>query len=114
VLAGSVLPGWPGVAIWELTPAMILIGAGNGLTQTTLFRVVLSRVPTDLAGAGSGVMTTTQQTSMALGVAVFGSLFAALTTGSLGYEGAFALVIGLLAVLQATVAVLAGRLPDPR
>jgi MFS family permease len=114
VLAGSVLPGWPGVAIWELTPAMILIGAGNGLTQTTLFRVVLSRVPTDLAGAGSGVMTTTQQTSMALGVAVFGSLFAALTTGSLRYEGAFTLVIGLLAVLQAAVAVLAGRLPDPR
>ncbi|HEX6453289.1 MAG TPA: MFS transporter [Trebonia sp.] len=114
VLAGSALAAWPDVAIWQLTPAMILIGVGNGLTQTTLFRVVLSRVPTDLAGAGSGMMTTTQQTSMALGVAVFGSLFAGLTTGSLGYEGAFVLVIGLLAILRAAVAVLAGRLPDPR
>lgn len=85
-----------------------------GLAQTTLFRVVLSCVPPDLAGAGSGVMTTTQQTSMALGVAVFGSLFAGLSAGSLGFEGAFVLVLGLLGVLRGGVAVLAGRLPDPR
>ncbi|HEY6495139.1 MAG TPA: MFS transporter [Trebonia sp.] len=110
VLAGSALAAWPDVAIWQLTPAMILIGVGNGLTQTTLFRVVLSRVPTDLAGAGSGVMTTTQQTSMALGVAVLGSLFAALSGASPGYEGAFVLVM----ILRATVAALASRLPDPR
>jgi MFS family permease len=114
LLAGSALLAWPRVAIWELIPAMILIGGGNGLSQTTLFRVVLARVPTSLAGAGSGVMTTTQQTSMALGVAVFGSLFAWLCAGSLGCEGAFTLIIALLALLRAAVAVLAVRLPDPR
>jgi hypothetical protein len=51
---------------------------------------------------------------MALGVAVFGSLFAGLSAGSLGFEGAFVLVLGLLGVLRGGVAVLAGRLPDPR
>jgi MFS family permease len=115
VLAGAVLLAWPCVSIWELGPGMVLIGVGNGLAQTTLFRVVLSRVPRDLAGAGSGVMTTAQQTSMALGVAVFGSLFAGLSTGgSLGFEGAFALVIGLLVALRVVVAGLARTLPDPR
>lgn len=115
VLAGSVLLAWPDVEIWELIPAMVLIGAGNGLAQTTLFRVVLSRVPSDLAGAGSGVLATTQQLAMALGVAVFGSLFARLSTsGSLDFESAFALVISTLAILRVAVAALAIKLPDPR
>ncbi|WP_433292109.1 MFS transporter [Pseudonocardia sp. CA-142604] len=114
-LAGTGLLTWPNVAIWELVPAMMVIGLGNGLAQTTLFRVVLSRVPTDLAGAGSGVLTTTQQTSMALGVAVFGGLFAALSSGGpLDFEGAFALTFEVLAVLRVAVAVLARKLPDPR
>jgi hypothetical protein len=61
------------------------------------------------------VLTTTQQTSMALGVAVFGGVFAALSSGaSLGYEGAFVLMFGLLAILRAAGAVLARKLPDPR
>ncbi|WP_020663478.1 MFS transporter [Amycolatopsis benzoatilytica] len=115
VLAGSALRSWPDLSIWQLAPAMVLIGIGNGLAMSTLFRVVLSRVPADLAGAGGGVLTTTQQTSLALGVAVLGSLFAGLSgPGSLGYRGAFVLVIGLLAVLALAVAGLARKLPDPR
>jgi hypothetical protein len=94
---------------------MILIGMGNGMAMSTLFRIVLSRVPTDLAGVGGGVLTTTQQTSLALGVAVFGSLFAGLSTsGPLGFEGAFVLVVGLLAVLAVVVTALSRKLPDPR
>lgn len=114
VLAGTGLAAWPNVAVGELIPAMILIGLGNGLAQTTLFRIVLSRVPIDLAGAGSGVMTTTQQTSMALGVAVFGTVFAALSDGAtLGFENAFGVVFVALAVLRLAVAVLARKLPHP-
>ncbi|MEW2500048.1 MFS transporter [Amycolatopsis sp. NPDC047767] len=114
VLAGSALWAWPDLTLWELAPAMVLIGIGNGLAMTTLFRIVLSRVPHDLAGIGGGVMTTTQQTALALGVAVFGSLFAGLSTGSMGYEGAFVLVMALLAAVALLVVVLARKLPDPR
>ncbi|MFI5611204.1 MFS transporter [Amycolatopsis sp. NPDC051903] len=114
VLAGSAWLAWPSLSVWQLAPAMILIGVGNGMAMTTLFRIVLSRVPHDLAGIGGGVMTTTQQTSLALGVAVFGSLFAGLSTGSLRFEGAFVLVIALLAVVALAVTGLARRLPDPR
>jgi len=73
----------------------------------------LSHVPTDLAGVGSGVMTTNQQTSLALGVATLGSLYAALS-GSLGSRDAFAWVIGIVAVLAMVVAITGRRLPDPR
>ncbi|NYI88349.1 RNA polymerase sigma factor (sigma-70 family) [Amycolatopsis endophytica] len=41
----------------------IVVGAGQGLTGPTLFRVILSRVPAGSAGAGSGMLTTTQQES---------------------------------------------------
>ncbi|MFD2471581.1 MFS transporter [Amycolatopsis silviterrae] len=114
-LAGTALLDWPDLSIWQLAPAMVLIGVGNGLAMSTLFRVVLSRVPADLAGVGGGVLTTTQQTSLALGVAVLGSLFASLSVpGAMGYQGAFVLVIGILAVLSLLVAGLARKLPDPR
>ncbi|MBB2497951.1 MFS transporter [Amycolatopsis echigonensis] len=114
-LAGTALLEWPDLSIWQLAPAMVLIGVGNGLAMSTLFRVVLSRVPADLAGVGGGVLTTTQQTSLALGVAVLGSLFASLSVpGVLGYQGAFVLVIGILAALALLVSGLARKLPDPR
>jgi hypothetical protein len=58
-------------------------------------------------------MTTNQQTALALGVATLGSLYASLS-GSLGSRDAFALVIGVVAVLAAIVAVTGRRLPDPR
>ncbi|MEV7093062.1 MFS transporter [Amycolatopsis sp. NPDC051045] len=109
----TTMSAWPHVTILDLAPAMVAIGVGNALAMTTLFRIVLSHVPTDLAGAGSGVLTTTQQTSLALGVATLGSLYAALS-GSLGSRDAFALVIGLVAVLATIVAITGRRLPDPR
>jgi MFS family permease len=106
---------WPHLTIVDLAPAMVLIGVGNGLAMTTLFRVVLSHVPTDLAGVGGGVMTTNQQTSLAIGVATIGSLFAALSApGALGVQGAFVLVTGVLVVLAVVVSLLSRRLPDPR
>ncbi|MEC3982758.1 MFS transporter [Amycolatopsis sp. H20-H5] len=114
-LIGTTMLAWPELNVVDLAPSMLLIGVGNGLTMTTLFRVVLSRVPTDLAGVGSGVMTTTQQTSLALGIATLGSLFASLSApGSLGMKDAFMLVVGLQLVLVITVITFARRLPDPR
>ncbi|MDQ0378101.1 MFS transporter [Amycolatopsis thermophila] len=112
-LIGAVLLAWPDVTVLTLTPGMLVTGAGQGLTGPTLFRVVLSRVPAESAGAGSGMLTTTQQSSLALGVATLGTLFAALT-GTWGMEGALLLVTGLQAIMMVGVALAARRLPDPR
>ena len=51
----------------------------------SLIRVVLSEVPVAEAGVGSGVLTTTQQVSLAIGVATLGTLFVSLASaGSRG------------------------------
>ncbi|MDT7724216.1 MAG: hypothetical protein QOI21_792 [Actinomycetota bacterium] len=115
VMLGSILLAWPDLNAFDLAPGMLLCGVGQGMAMTTLFRVVLSKVPTELAGVGSGVLTTTQQTFLALGVATLGSLFGSLSAAdSLGIEGAFLLVIAIQAVLSFGVALLARTLPDPR
>ncbi|MFD8492527.1 MFS transporter [Amycolatopsis sp. NPDC059657] len=113
VLVGTVAMAWPSITVLDLAPGMLLAGVGQGLAMTTLFRIVLSRVPTEIAGVGSGVMTTTQQASLALGIATLGSLFASLI-GSIGVRDAFMTVIGLQAALTAGVMWFARRLPDPR
>lgn len=115
VLIGTTLLAWPHPAIFDLAPGVFICGAGQGVIAPTLFRSVLSRVPADNAGAGSGILTTTQQTCLALGVATLGSLFAGLSVpGSLGIEGAIVIVTGIQATMTAAVALLATRLPDPR
>jgi MFS family permease len=114
-LIGATASLWPNLNVLDLAPGMLLCGIGQGLTMTTLFRVILSKVPTEIAGVGSGVLTTTQQTFLALGVATLGSLFVSLSTpDSLGMKSAFMLVIGLQAVLTVGVVIFARRLPDPR
>ena len=46
-----------------------------GAGAEPLIRVVLAQVPTERAGVGGGVLATTQQVSLALGVATLGRLF---------------------------------------
>lgn len=106
---------WPDVTVAVLAVPSIVAGIGQACVMVPLFRVVLSDVPPDRAGTGSGVLTTTQQTSVALGVGALGTLFLTLDAiPSIGMRGAFALVlIGQVAVF-AVVAALATRLPDPR
>jgi len=112
-LVGTVLLNRPDVPVLALVPGMLLTGGGQGLTTTTLFRVILSRVPADSAGAGSGLLTTTQQIALALGVATLGTLFVSLSA-PLGMPGALALVTGLQAALTLGIACTARRMPDPR
>jgi MFS family permease len=115
MLIGATTMLWPNLNVLDLAPGMLFCGLGQGLAMTTLFRVILSKVPTEIAGVGSGVLTTTQQTFLALGVATLGSLFVSLSSpDSLGMKSAFMLVIGLQAVLTVGVVIFARRLPDPR
>lgn len=106
---------WPQVTTLELAPGMIVAGFGQGMVLTTLFRVVLSRVPVERAGVGSGVLTTAQQTSLALGVATIGSLFVWLSDPTvLGMRGAFVVVVALQVLCAIVIRVLGSALPDPR
>lgn len=106
---------WPDVTVAVLAVPSIVAGIGQACVMVPLFRVVLADVPADRAGTGSGVLTTTQQTSVALGVGILGTLFLTLDgMPSLGMRGAFALVLVLQLAVFAVVAGLATRLPDPR
>jgi MFS family permease len=111
VTIATTLLTWPDLTILDLAPGMVLLGVGNAMTMTTLFRVVLSGVPTERAGVGSGALATTQQTALALGVATLGTLYASLSTASeLGTRDAFTLVLGVLLVIACVIAVGARRL----
>ncbi|MFE9423442.1 MFS transporter [Kitasatospora sp. NPDC006697] len=110
VLIITVLTDFNGLGILSLLPAMVLIGAGNGLVGTPLFRVVLASVPLERAGTGSGVLATTQQSSLALGVAVWGTLFLALLP-TLGMAHALALVLTLGLAGSTAITYLSARLP---
>ncbi|MEU6947196.1 MFS transporter [Streptomyces sp. NPDC046316] len=110
LLALAAWGSWPDLSAWSLLPGMAVAGLGQGLQLPVLFRVVLSEVPADRAGVGSGVMVTTQQSALALGVATLGSLFLSLSaSGSMGRALTVTLLIQLAAVLL--TALMSLRLP---
>ena len=114
VLAVTVWLGWPHLAVLALAPGLAIAGLGQGLVMSPLFGTVLSQVPPSSAGAGSGVLTTTQQTALALGVATLGSLFLALEGDGAGVSRAFLVVVAVQVVITAGLAVGASGLPGWR
>ncbi|WP_232662265.1 MFS transporter [Pseudonocardia sp. TRM90224] len=115
VLIATTLVAWPDLTVLALVPGSVICGIGQGLVAPTLFRVILSGVPAESAGAGSGALATTQQTALALGVGLLGSLFVALREpGVLGPEATLVLIVGLQVIMVVGIAVAARRLPDPR
>jgi hypothetical protein len=114
ILAVTVWQGWPHLAIIDLSPGLVIAGAGQGLLMSPLYGVVLSQVPAAAAGAGSGVLTTTQQTALALGVATLGSLFLALAGDGTGVRAAFVVVLAVQVLVAVGVAAGARGLPSWR
>ncbi|HEY3844827.1 MAG TPA: MFS transporter [Acidimicrobiales bacterium] len=100
---------WPRPNGFALIPGMLLAGTGQGMLMSPIFGVVLSDVPTHLAGAGSGVTATMQQSSLALGVATVGSAYLTLT-GHLGALDASLIVLGTLIAIALLVSGLSLRL----
>lgn len=101
---------WPHLGFVELLPGAAIAGAGQAMQLPVVFRVILSEVPPVRAGVGSGVMITTQQSALALGVATLGTLFLSLVPG-MGMRNA--LVTTLLVQLGGVVltGLLSLRLP---
>jgi MFS family permease len=112
LLTATFLAWWPLISVYDLMPGLAVMGAGQGFVMSPLYRVILSDVPQEVAGAGSGVLTTTQQTSLALGVASLGSLFISLSSPSqLGPLHALVVILGVQAVVAAGLAVGSMALP---
>ncbi|MEV7125793.1 MFS transporter [Streptomyces sp. NPDC093260] len=105
LMALTVHASWPHVGLLALLPGTAVAGAGQALQLPIIFRIVLSEVPAARAGVGSGVMVTTQQSGLALGVATLGTLFLSLVPAT-GMGDA--LVITLL--VQSAGVVLTGLL----
>jgi hypothetical protein len=114
VLAVTVYLGWPGLSVGLLAPGLAIAGLGQGLVMSPLFGVVLSDVPLTAAGAGSGVLTTTQQTALALGVATLGSMFLTLASDGTGVRTGFIAVLAVQLVIACGVAGGARGLPSWR
>lgn len=82
LIALAVWRSWPDLSLLGLLPGAAIAGAGQALQLPVVFRIVLSEVPPARAGVGSGVMITTQQSALALGVATLGTLFLSLVPGA--------------------------------
>lgn len=65
---------WPHPDLFHLIPATVLIGYGQALVVGSFFRIGLSDVPADQAGAGSSMLATVQQAAFGLGSALLGSV----------------------------------------
>ncbi|MEU8692273.1 MFS transporter [Streptomyces sp. NPDC048665] len=101
---------WPHLGLAPLLPGAAVAGVGQALQLPNVMRLVLSEVPPARAGVGSGVMVTTQQSALALGVATLGTLFLTLVP-RVGMREA--LLVALLAQLAGIVltGLLSLRLP---
>jgi len=88
ILCGSVLNLSGYTLLWYamhthqglLTPVSLLLpmcitGIGNAFSVNSGVRISLSDIPAQFAGAGSALISTLQQTSIALGTALAGALF---------------------------------------
>jgi EmrB/QacA subfamily drug resistance transporter len=104
--------GLDGSILW-LSPALLADGAGMGLVLAPLTSRVLAGVPPAEAGAGAGILTTTQQIANALGVALIGNLFynEVGAGAAAAFPRAFALCLVALALLVLAVAALVQMLP---
>ena len=111
VLAVTVFTDWSGLSPLVLLPGMAIAGTGQGLVMPPLIRLVLSEIPSERDGVGGGLLATTQQSSLALGVATLGTIFLTLAP-SHGMHDALSLVLALQLVLTIGVGVLATRLPS--
>jgi MFS family permease len=102
MLITTLLAAWPDVSPLNLAPAMAVTGLGQGLVVSPLFGFILAGVPSERAGVGGGIATTTLQVALALGVATLGSLFLSLShTDVLGVRDSYVAVL----LLQTAVAV---------
>ena len=96
---GVTIALWPTAGAVALVPALVLFGYGQGRVMAPLFGAVLANVCHAHAGAGSGILTTAQQTANASGVALVGLVYFMVR----GAGSSHAAILSALVVLSALV-----------
>ncbi|NEW69089.1 DHA2 family efflux MFS transporter permease subunit [Streptomyces rhizosphaericus] len=76
----------PGSGAWSLLPGLTIIGIASGATFAPLQQATMDGVDPRLAGAASGVSSTTRQIGGVLGTAVLGALLSARLSSTLRGE----------------------------
>jgi MFS family permease len=104
---------WQHLRFYELIVGTFLVGAGNGLFVPIVYRTVLGAIPKDQIGVGSGIVTTTQRSTLALGVAVLGAVFVGVS-GQSDMRLGFVVVSAVFLVAGAVYALFGGLLDPER
>ena len=84
--------GYPLVAV-----VLVLIGVGMGLAMAPATESIMGSVPPEKAGVGSAMNDTTREIGGALGVAILGSITAAVYSSTIAGDPGFATVAGGIA-----------------
>lgn len=104
-----VMQDWSHLHLTALAWPLLLVGAGQSMLFAGLFRAVLADVPQHLAGIGSGVLITLQQSGLALGVATIGTVYLSLEPA--GVAEAFGVAVGLQLAIVLLLVLGSGFLP---
>ena len=99
--------GWPAYLSWGIA------GLGMGFGMPSVGVLLLEQSPEHRRGADSAALNIADVTGSALCVGVVGILVALTTAGVLPLRAAVAVAVGVLALLAATGAALAGRAAAP-
>ncbi|MGK5683585.1 MFS transporter [Actinoplanes sp. URMC 104] len=93
-----------------LIAGLVVAGVGVGAVLPSLSSAVLAEVPRERSGMAGGALNTFRQLGFALGVAVFGTIFADRVSDGQGRPVAFADGLNATLTVAAAVAVVAGVL----
>ncbi|EFV12015.1 MFS transporter [Segniliparus rugosus] len=99
---------WPHPNLWLMQAVLIALGALQGLVYAPLVGAIMSHVPAEIAGLTGGVITTSQQVMMAMGVAGFGAALS-LATSAVGIHHAAVLCFAATAAVACLAGLLAAK-----
>ncbi|GAB1689069.1 MFS transporter [Krasilnikovia sp. M28-CT-15] len=74
------------ISPYQLSPALLVMGAGMGLAMAPFFAIVLAGVDDAETGSASGALTSVQQLGGAFGIAVLGTIFFGLLPGAVTHH----------------------------
>jgi EmrB/QacA subfamily drug resistance transporter len=63
-----------GISAWDLTAPLAVLGYGMGMVFVPMFDVILANVEPHELGSASGLLESTQQLALSLGIAIVGSV----------------------------------------
>jgi hypothetical protein len=94
---------------WLAYPAWALAGLGAGLTMSTTSVLLLRNTTDSERGADSAALQLSDSSCSAITTGVAGVLVAAAVRGTISYDGAFAIIAGIMCGIALLGAVVAGR-----